>query len=309
MSIDFQELRSFCVDEQAFSAIQKVLMRLSEEKKIAESNLHLLELAIKGDYDSILITELDIEFPGPKIVYVNDGFSRMTGYSREEVIGKTPRILQGKKTDRATLERLKKSLHEGKSFFGQAVNYRKDGTEFINQWDIHPIYDESGVLTHWVSYQHDITARKKAELAFLEQDVEFDDLYENSKRTLIDLNRRGEVLMANKAFRELLGYHQDEMAGKTLVDFVPKRLKRYMGSRYDLMWEEASSKELKYRTVLEHKTGQLIQIEMEAKMLNLSNEVVMRLSLKNVSLQKKVMRTLTKRNRQFDSVFAHFQNH
>ena len=98
--------------------------------------LKLLEYAIRNDYDSILITELDLDRPGPTIVYVNEGFTHMTGYTKEEVIGKTPRILQGPKTDRAILERLKRRLIEGQAFFGHTINYRKDGTEFINQWDI-----------------------------------------------------------------------------------------------------------------------------------------------------------------------------
>jgi PAS domain S-box-containing protein len=193
------DLKSLCKDEASFEQLKSHLSTLEGEKDKLQENLRLLEEAIKGDYDSILITELDLEKPGPRIVYVNDGFTRMTGYKREEVIGKTPRILQGPKTDRATLDRLKRCLIEGKSFFGQAVNYRKDGSEFINQWDIHPIYNKEGDITHWVSYQHDISARKKAELTFLENDVEFDELYEYSKRTLVDINRKGELVMANKS--------------------------------------------------------------------------------------------------------------
>ncbi len=308
MKYDSTEIRSLCKDDAAFARIRELIENANSGRQKAENNLHLLEQAIKGDYDSILITELDLAYPGPKIVYVNDGFTRMTGYEREEVIGKTPRILQGPKTDRATLDRLKKCLHEGKSFFGQAVNYRKDGSEFINQWDIHPIHNESGTLTHWVSYQHDITARKKAELTFLENDVEFDDLYENSKRTLVDLDRQGRILMANKAFRDMTGFSQDEIKGKPVWELLPEKHREHAGARFDLMWEEASSKELKYRVLVQTKERQILQLEVETKILNLSDKVVIRLSVKNLSLQKKVMRTLSRRNRQFDSVFAHFQN-
>jgi PAS domain S-box-containing protein len=303
-----QELKNLARDEAAYQRLKEIILSAEQARLTAEQNLSLLERAIKGDYDSILVTEVNLDFPGPRIVYVNEGFTRMTGYRREEVVGKTPRILQGPKTDRATLDRLKKSLLEGRSFFGQAVNYRKDGSEFINQWDIHPLYDEQGTLTHWVSYQHDITARKKAELTFLENDVEFDDLYENSKRTLIDLDRQGNILMANKAMRELLGYDKDTLKGKHAWDLLPARFRAHAGTRYDLMWEEANSRKLQYQVIAETKEGGWVQLEVETKVLNLSEMTVMRLSIKNLSLQKKVKRTLARRNRQFDSVFAHFQD-
>src|SRR5690606_29225144 len=134
-------LRSCAIDEKAFEVLKDMFDKNLLSCKVVEKNLWLLEQAIKNDYDSILITDIQMQQGGPRIVYVNDGFTKMTGYTRDEVIGKTPRILQGPKTDRNTLDTLKKSLIEGHSFFGQAVNYRKDGSEFINQWDIHPIYN------------------------------------------------------------------------------------------------------------------------------------------------------------------------
>jgi PAS domain S-box-containing protein len=90
--------------------------------------------------------------------------------------------LQGPKTDRAVLDILKKRLQEGQSFFGHTVNYRKDGSEFVNQWDIHPLTNEEGEITHWVSYQHDITERKRSEKKVVDAEIEFDRLTEESKK-------------------------------------------------------------------------------------------------------------------------------
>src|SRR6056297_383839 len=116
-----EHLQELSKDEQAFNKLKELFLEIEEEKEMYERDLNLLEAAIRNDYDSILITELDLEKPGPKIVYVNDGFRKMTGYSREEVIGKTPRILQGPKTDRAILDKLKRKLKEGQAFFGHTV--------------------------------------------------------------------------------------------------------------------------------------------------------------------------------------------
>ncbi len=120
-----EKLKSLSKDEGSFEKLKDLYEGLSEDKQKLQKHLRLLEQSIENDYDSILITDINLEKPGPKIVYVNDGFTEITGYSREEVIGKTPRILQGPKTDREVLDRLKERLKHGKPFFGQAVNYKK----------------------------------------------------------------------------------------------------------------------------------------------------------------------------------------
>ncbi|MEO9887270.1 MAG: PAS domain S-box protein, partial [Balneola sp.] len=154
-------IKSCSKDKASESKLESLFSEILQKYDRTKSHLSLLENATKHDYDSILITELNLKEPGPRIVYVNDGFTKMTGYSREEVIGKTPRILQGEKTDRHVLDRLKKRLIDGQAFFGHTVNYRKDGSEFINQWDIHPLTNSEGEITHWVSYQRDITERQE----------------------------------------------------------------------------------------------------------------------------------------------------
>src|SRR6056297_2021340 len=206
-----QKLNSLAKDEKSFKELKELFSETVEERDKFKNHLNLLERAIKSDYDSIVITELGLEKPDPKIVYVNDGFTKMTGYTREEALGKSPRILQGEKTDRAVLDKLKERLKEGKPFFGHTVNYRKDGSEFINQWDIHPLTNDKGEITHWVSYQHDITERKRSEKKVVDSEMEFDKLREESKKTLIDVDEQGNIVTSNKAFRDLTGYTDDEL--------------------------------------------------------------------------------------------------
>ncbi|CDM97853.1 PAS domain-containing protein [Limnospira indica] len=104
-------------------------------------HLKLLATAVCCADDSVVITTANLEFPGPAIVFVNKAFTRMTGYGPTEAIGRTPRILQGEKTDRTILERMKLDLKDGGVFYGQTINYRKDGSEFVNEWHIEPIYN------------------------------------------------------------------------------------------------------------------------------------------------------------------------
>jgi len=109
--------------------------------------------------DSILITDTDLKLPGPRIIYVNPGFTKLTGYSAQDVLGKDPRFLQGPKTDRSVLNHLKNVLQKGEVFYGRAINYRKDGSEFWNEWHIEPILDEKDKVINYLAIQRDITER------------------------------------------------------------------------------------------------------------------------------------------------------
>lgn len=88
---------------------------------------------------SILLTDAKIDPPGPKIVYANGNLLKMTGYSLEELIGKTPRIFQGTNTDRSILDKVRSCLVDGTPFSGTTVNYRKDGSQFLMSWTLEPI--------------------------------------------------------------------------------------------------------------------------------------------------------------------------
>ncbi|MEG4119511.1 PAS domain S-box protein [Microcoleus sp. N9_B4] len=136
------------------------------DRKARELQLRLLESAVTTTDDAVLITEAEpIEEPGPRIIYVNPAFTRMTGYTLEEVVGKTPRILQGEKTDRASLHRVRTALKTWQPVRVDSINYRKDGTEFWVEMSIVPIADKNGEFTHWVSVHRDISDRKLAEAA------------------------------------------------------------------------------------------------------------------------------------------------
>ncbi|HET7314748.1 putative bifunctional diguanylate cyclase/phosphodiesterase [Salinisphaera sp.] len=126
--------------------------------------LRLLESVVVHANDAVLITEAEpIDLPGPRIVYCNAAFTRTTGYAEAEVLGKTPRILQTEKTNRESLDRLRKALKKWAPIEVELLNTRKDGREFWVELSIVPVADERGWYTHWVSVQRDVTERKQAE--------------------------------------------------------------------------------------------------------------------------------------------------
>ncbi|MEN2787279.1 putative bifunctional diguanylate cyclase/phosphodiesterase [Sphingomonas qilianensis] len=126
--------------------------------------LRLLESVAVHARDSIVITQAEpIDLPGPRIIYCNAAFTQATGYSAAEVIGLTPRLLQGPKTDPAARARLRQALAAWEPIEIELINYRKDGTEFWVELSIVPVANEKGWFTHWVSVQRDISERKAAQ--------------------------------------------------------------------------------------------------------------------------------------------------
>ena len=120
----------------------------------------MLENSIEHSFHGIMITRAE---PGYPVVYVNKAFSQLTGYSSEEIIGKSPAILQGPKTERAVLDRLNQALSEGRLFHGEAINYRKDGSEFVMEWKIVPIKNEKEVTSHYLALQLDVTKFRESQ--------------------------------------------------------------------------------------------------------------------------------------------------
>ncbi|MGL5064481.1 MAG: PAS domain-containing sensor histidine kinase, partial [Microcoleus sp.] len=145
------------------SGIVAVIADITEHKQRAEQ-LRLLQSVVVNANDAVIITEAEpISEPGPRILYVNEAFTRVTGYKPEEVLGKTPRILQGPKTDPADIQKIRVALSRWESIALEVINYRKDGSEFWNEFNLVPVADARGWYTHWVAVLRDTTARKRAD--------------------------------------------------------------------------------------------------------------------------------------------------
>ena len=116
-----------------------------------DGGLALLQVLAENSFDSVLITDASSK---GKITYANKSFKKLTGYDASEIIGKTPRILQGPGTDSKVIQRLTDALKSGRKFEGKAINYKKDGTPFIMYWRVLPI-KVGKKITAWVAIQRE----------------------------------------------------------------------------------------------------------------------------------------------------------
>jgi len=129
----------------------------------AEEILRLVKAAVEQVSYSVVITTAALDSPGPRIVYATPAFCRMTGFTIEDIIGRTPRVLQGPNTDRAVLAQLRRRLDAGQSYTCELINYRKDRSEYLVQLTIDPVRNAEGDVSHWVAVQQDVTERRRAE--------------------------------------------------------------------------------------------------------------------------------------------------
>ena len=157
----------------------------------------LLEICINRLNDAIVITEAEpINKPGPRIIWANKVFYDRNGYSPDEIIGQSPRILQGPKSDRATLDKVRTALEKWQSIRVETLNYRKDGSTYWNEFEIVPVANEKGWYTHWVSVQRDITGRKLIEEQ-LHQLAFYDPLTKLPNRRLLN-DRLSQAIASSK---------------------------------------------------------------------------------------------------------------
>ncbi len=193
---------------------------IAERQRQAEQ-VRLLQSVVVNTNDAVIITEAEpIDRPGPRILYVNEAFTRITGYSPDEVLGKTPRILQGPKTDQVELQRVRSALSNWESVTIEVINYRKDGSEFWNEFSLVPVADPQGWYTYWIAVQRDTSGRKIVENALRQSEGRFRSLIENALDIVMILEPDGTIVYVSPSVRKVLGYAISDLVGQSIHNFI-----------------------------------------------------------------------------------------
>ena len=159
--------------------------------------------------EPIAITDANLE-EGVKFVYVNPSFLKETGYSEEELLGESPKILQGPKSNREMLLKLKENLLSGEDFKGQTINYKKDNTPYIVQWSISPLKNVYNKTVAYISIHKILTK----EIEALNDNILFDSIIQQSPQAILVSDLEANIIYTNDAFAKNLGYGANEMIGK-----------------------------------------------------------------------------------------------
>jgi diguanylate cyclase (GGDEF)-like protein/PAS domain S-box-containing protein len=171
--------------ERLPSAVRRARREFAEReaRRGAESELHLRHRAIEASANSIMI--VDCQQQKHSIVYVNPAFERITGYSREEALGRSPAFLHGDDRDQPGLAGLRTAIREQRDGRALLRNYRKDGSLYWNDLHIAPVRDpQSGLTTHFIGIQYDITEIMRYQEQ-LERQANYDDLTGVANRNLL----------------------------------------------------------------------------------------------------------------------------
>ena len=220
---------------QELQALERGINHMAAELQKRDTDLRRLSAAVEQSPENIMITDAQA-----RIEYVNEAFVRNTGYTREEVQGRNPRILNHGQTDPAAYQALWQALRAGKAWRGEFTNTRKDGTTYVELATIGPIVDANGQVTHFVATKEDITQQKKsAEL--VHRLAYYDTLTSLPNRALLQ-ERLQQALQASVQHGALLLIDIDRFkqindtrghaAGDLLLQATAQRIQQLLGAQH-----------------------------------------------------------------------------
>ena len=218
-------------------------MKKTPEEHGYGSRLRLFESILGSTNDAVVVTEAGLlDEPGPKIVYANEAFLRMTGYEVREVLGKSPRILQGPETGRAELGRIRVALEKGEPIRVELLNYRKDGERFWVDISFVPIRDERGGISNWAAIQRETTERREKEERLREMLLK----YGSDMVTVLEPD--GTPRYESESIERVLGYRHKEVVGDDFYRFVhPDDARKLAGAHEKAMKTPGLSLPVEFR--------------------------------------------------------------
>ncbi|GAA5482023.1 PAS domain S-box protein [Haloferula sargassicola] len=194
--------------------LKKLTHTLTEQRaKLREQRAEARKLALVAarTHNSVVITDTS-----GCVEWVNEGFTRMNGWTLEEVVGKRPgSFLQGPETDRATTEFIRRKLANSEPMTVEILNYTKSGQKYWVGMEIQPVHDEDGRLVNFMAIQSDITARREADRQLRETAALQHAMIHAAGYAIIAADTEGTIELFNPAAERMLGYAASELVGKS----------------------------------------------------------------------------------------------
>jgi PAS domain S-box-containing protein len=182
----------------------------------AEPGIRLLLAALEAAANAVVITDrMGV------ITWVNPAFARITGYSREEAVGQTPRLLRSGEHAPGFYRQLWETILAGRVWRGRIVNRKKDGSLYVEEQVITPVRDEAGEITHFVAIKQDVTEQEWAEKALRRVQERFRAIVESALDVIVVVDPpEGTIQYASPSAEAVLGYRPDELEGTSALALV-----------------------------------------------------------------------------------------
>lgn len=250
------------------------------ERKQAEAQLRTLSRAVEQSPASIVITDRE-----GRIEYVNPRFEVVTGYKREEAIGRNPRILKSGVNDPKVYEELWKAIAAGGEWRGELCNRKKNGELYWEQAAISGLQGVDGQITHYVAVKEDITERKRAAQELARESHRSTLLLRNASDGVHILDPEGKVLEVSDSFCEMLGYSREELIGAHVslwdAQWSADELKRMVSQQIDAKGRAV------FETRHQRRDGSVFDVEVTGQQLELDGKTVLFNSSRNITERKK----------------------
>ncbi|WP_340820515.1 PAS domain-containing sensor histidine kinase [Methanolobus sp. WCC4] len=254
------------------------------EKKIIERESHSFRDMIEQSADGIIFADKDF-----KIRYINRACEELYGWKLEEVIGMMPdKLIGGDLISVDKQHEVYSTISSGKTFSGERVNYRKDGTAFICKFMVSPLYAEDGDIYGYLGSQTDITDYKKAKEKLQENDKMFQVLYENMPGGTLIIGRDYIIKDVNNRTCEITGYKREELVGQLCDIICPKG----SASKKCPIWEEGKEGFMGMDTAVKCKDGRKNPILKNAKRTVSDDEIYILENFQDISELKTIQEEL-----------------
>jgi PAS domain S-box-containing protein len=262
-------------DEQGRPARMMGTVQDITERRTAEATLRVQSAALNAAASAIAITDR-----AGVIEWVNPAFTRLTGYSAEEAVGKRLRILKSGKQDAAFYRDLWNRILAGRVWRGELINRRKDGTLYIEEQTITPVRDDQGNIAHFVAIKQDISERKAAEAELREALAWQEAITEGSRDAIFVSDAESRFVMVNRAACELTGYSRDELLGMRIPDLHEEEDLQAYRKHHAAIW---AGEEVISRAKILRKDGTKVDVEFNNRRITIAGTHYMHTVARDIS--------------------------